>query len=176
MPGSLLDLHIHDLDLIYWLLGRPLRVYGRGVLAGSGSRDAPAAWDHLTTALDYGAHQAWAEASFLVPDGYPFTMRFQLLGQRGALEYRYRAAFEGAMPDSGQPGGENALWAYPVSAPPQQIPLPDENPYEHPIAHFIGCVQRGQPPAFGTLTEARAVLDIALAAVQAADTGQIIEL
>ena len=37
-------------------------------------RGATGGWDHVLTSLDYGDKKAVLEASFILPDGYPFQM------------------------------------------------------------------------------------------------------
>ena len=80
--GALLDLHMHDLDWLYYLFGMPKTVYAIGRKLESG------AWNQILTSLDFGASQAAAEASLLMPTGFPFTMIFRMLGDKGYAEYR----------------------------------------------------------------------------------------
>ena len=45
--GSLFDLHIHDLDFVYSLLGSPQSIYCSGIRGDGGG------WDHVFTSLNY---------------------------------------------------------------------------------------------------------------------------
>jgi predicted dehydrogenase len=166
--GGAFDRHVHDLDLLYGLFGPPARVQAAWV---GTTPDAASPLDDFVTRLDYGAHQAWAESGILASDAYPFTMNIRLVGEGGVLEYRCRA-----VPQGSALVGEDALWAYLPGQPPQRVATSRADAYEEGMAYFIDCIERGQPPALGTLSEARAVLNVALAAVQSAETGQTVDV
>lgn len=62
--GALFDLHIHDVDFVYWLFGRPQKV------AAVGTSSA------MLTAYSYSnRHQVTAAGAWLTP-GFPFRMHF----------------------------------------------------------------------------------------------------
>ena len=84
--GAVPDLHIHDIDYIAWLLGKPRSVMARGV------RSANGCWDHVFTTLDYedGA-AAFAEGTFFVPPSFPFTMTFRAICENGTAEFVFRS-------------------------------------------------------------------------------------
>ena len=44
------------------------------------------------------------------------------------------------------------------------------------IEYFVNCVSQGKEPEIATLEEARTVLQIALAARESLETGQVVEL
>lgn len=164
--GALLDLHVHDLDWLYYLFGRPKTVYAVGTRVNSG------AWNHVLTSLDYGSHRAAAEASFLMPDSFPFTMIFRLLCERGLAEYQYG----GIQSDPQATARLHTLVAYLAGQPPQHPTCDETDPYLAEIRYFVNCLDRGESPTIATLSEARDVLQIALAARQSLETGQVISL
>jgi predicted dehydrogenase len=164
--GSVLDLHIHDLDFIYYLFGRPRRVFAVGKQSASGS------WDEVFTSLDYGERTAMAEANFMVPVGYPFTMHFRVLGSSGCLEYRFAKA--GQVWD--QVEEHDRLMAYLDGQAPQRLSVPDHDPYQAEIQYFVDRLDSGLAPEIATLHEAREVLEIALAARRSMETGQVVDL
>lgn len=163
--GALLDLHIHDLDWVYYVFGAPRSVYAVGMQSASG------AWDDLTTSLDYGGHKAVIEASLLMPAGFPFTMLMRMLGSRAYAEYRYG----GGQVD---PQGAARLHSLTIcegdGKPPRDIPCPADDPYLAEIRYFVDCLERGVAPANATLRDARAVLAIAHAARRSLETGAVI--
>ena len=164
--GALLDLHIHDLDYIYSLFGKPRSVYAVGATSETG------AWDYVVTSLDYGDKRAVAEASFLMPKGFPFQTAFRLLGTDGCAEYRFRV---GGQVDRRE-AAEMEFTLYRSNQPPEHPPSPDKDAYEAEIEYFVNCVSQGQEPEIATLEEARIVLQIALAARESLETGQVVEL
>ena len=82
--GCLLDLQIHDVDFVHWILGHPQSVYTVGIQSPTGG------WDHVHTTLNYPHAQASIEASSLMPEAWPFTTRILVFGTEGALEYTFR--------------------------------------------------------------------------------------
>ena len=164
--GALVDLHIHDLDYIYSLFGRPRSVYSVGMASETG------AWDYVVTSLDYGDKRAVAEASFLMPEGYPFQTIFRLLGTDGCAEYRFRVAGQVDRREE----AETEFVLYRSDQPPEYPAYPDKDGYEAEIEYFVNCVSQGKEPEIATLEEARTVLQIALAARESLETGQVVQL
>ena len=164
--GAILDLHIHDLDFVYALLGMPRAVYALGVQSATG------AWDHINTSLDYGDAHAAVEASFLMPQGFPFQMLFRILGTQAAAEYRFRVA--------GQVGeravADKELMLYPAGGPAQPLASSGKDAYVAEIDYFVDCLADQRAPTVATLRQARDVLSMALAARQSLETGQVVQL
>lgn len=164
--GALLDLHVHDLDYIYSLFGMPRAVYAVGATSEAG------AWDHVVTSLDYGDRRAVAEASYLMPEGYPFHSLFRLLGTDGCVEYRLRI---GGQVDRRQEAEREFVFFRP-GQPPEEPTYSDKDGYEAEIEYFVNCVRQGKQPEMATLEEARSVLQIALAARESLEGGQLVAL
>jgi len=164
--GAILDLHVHDLDWLYYLFGHPKTVYAVGVRVDSG------AWNHVLTSLDYGSCRAAAEASFLMPDGFPFTMIFRLLAERGLAEYRYG----GGQADTQGAARLHTLGVYLSGQPAHYPPCDETDPYLAEIRYFVDCIEQGESPAIATLAEARDVLEIATAVRQSLETGHVMAL
>jgi predicted dehydrogenase len=164
--GAIMDLHIHDLDWLYYLYGRPKSVYSVGVQAANG------AWNQALSSLDYGAHKAAVEASLLMPDSFPFTMIFRLLGTAGYAEYRYG----GGQTDPQGQARLHTLGLYQPGQPPQFPDCVDADPYLAEIRYFVDRLDAGLAPEIATLEEARAVLEIALAVRQSLQTGKVIPM
>ncbi len=166
--GAILDLHVHDLDYLYWLFGAPRRVYA------SGLKSALGAWDQVLTVLDYGEFKASAEGSTMMPRGFPFTATIRLLGDKGCAQYPAggpQAVDRGAAATAG-----GQLVVYRPGQPPEYPTLAAKDPYMAEVEYFVGCVERGRPPTIATLAEARQVLAIALAARRSLESGEVIEL
>lgn len=164
--GALLDLHVHDLDWLYYLFGRPTSVYALGVQSANG------AWDHVSTALDFGSVRAVVEASFRMPDSFPFTMYFRLLGERGMAEYQ----FGGGQSDPAGKARLHRLVHYPHGQPAHEPACKEEDPYLAEIRYFVDCLDECRAPAVASLDEARDVLAIALAAKRSLESGEATKL
>lgn len=63
--GALFDLHIHDIDFVYYLLGKVDSVYSVG------NKNKSGAWDHVMTTLSFkNKSKAFVEASQRMPIGF----------------------------------------------------------------------------------------------------------
>jgi predicted dehydrogenase len=164
--GALFDLHIHDLDFVYSLFGRPRRVYAVG------TRGATGGWDHVLTSLDYGDRKAVLEASYAFPAGFPFQMALRVTGDTGCVDFR----LGGVAQVDERAAAQTQLLLYRAGAAPERLPAPAEDGYTAEIRYFVDCLVAGRHPAVGTLAEARDVLTIVLAARQSLETGAVVEL
>jgi len=164
--GALIDLHIHDLDFIYSLLGMPDRVFATGLQSPTG------AWDQVTSFLEYEEAHAVAEGSFLMPDGYPFQTLLRLQGSKGTVEYRFRVA--------GQVGeraeAETELVLYRPGVAPSPVAFAKKDPYQAEIEYWVGCLLTRRQPESATLREARDVLGMAMAARRSIEKGEIVAM
>lgn len=165
--GEVLDLHIHDLDMLNLLFGAPRSVYSLGQRGASGG------FDQALTLLDYGDVKASAEGNAMMPAGYPFSCSIAVRCERGAVEYSLRAA--GAQVDSAAQG-INDLLLYEEGQPAQKLEGGPGGPYENAMAHFIECVATGAAPRFGTPAQGRLAVQTALAARRSIETGEVVRL
>lgn len=80
--GALLDLLIHDFDIMNWLLGTPVSVTATGVKGPHGG------WDYIDAGLRYAdqARTAHVHGTNMLPKGYPFSTSLEVLGHAGAAE------------------------------------------------------------------------------------------
>jgi len=164
--GGVLDLHIHDLDYTYWLLGMPSSVYAVGVQSPTG------AWDHVSTSLTCSGVPAFVEGSLSMPEGFPFQMLYRLIGSEATVEYRFRVL--GQVGERSQ--AETELMLYRPGKPAEKVATEAGDAYAREIEYYVGCVAAGKQPEVATLAEARAPLSIALAARHSMDTGEIVHL
>jgi predicted dehydrogenase len=163
--GAVLDLQIHDLDVLNWLFGSPETVYARG------HRGAPGGWDHALTLIDYGEVKAFVEGSVLLPEGYPFTMTLWVLCEKGSVEFSFRAGGTGV--ETGSTSG-TSLMVYQSGQQPRSLPSPGDDGYEKQVAQFVESIRSGRPPDQGTASQGRLAVQTALAARRSLETGQVI--
>lgn len=134
--GCLLDLQIHDIDFIYWLLGLPDRLQTVGLKSAKGS------WDHVLTTLCYPAAVASLEGTFLMPQGYPFTCGIRVVGDAGCLEYEFRVAGNVAEREK----ATGSLRFYTPDGLAKTLPVSDEDMFAVQLRYFVGCVESGRKP------------------------------
>lgn len=150
--GALVDLAIHDFDVLGALLGPARRVYARAV-AG-----------HVAALVEHEHGEGFVEGSHGMPGSYPFTANLRVLCERGVLEHRFVAGAgdevaDDAVSELGVYAGEARRFSAPA------------DPWQLEIEHFLACVERGVEPADGSLGQARAALAVALAARRSLQSG-----
>jgi predicted dehydrogenase len=161
--GAVLDLMIHDLDALNWLLGQPKTVYARGHLA------APGLWNDVHCILDYGGKQGSIEASQFYPAGFPFTMALKVLCERGSVELSFRAG--SYLSTSAQV----SLMAY-EAGKAYVLDVEPADAYERQIAYFISCLRAGRQFAHGTPEQARLAVACSSAARQSLESGEVVKI
>ena len=117
-----LDLHIHDVDYILHLFGKPASVTSRG----SGFRKG--LLDHIVTTYDYAdGPLVLAEAGWEYAAGFPFSMSFRIAMEKATLAF--------------QPEG---LILYPARGKARKIKTKPGDGYEHELRHFIDCIAKNR--------------------------------
>lgn len=164
--GAVLDLMIHDLDALNWLLGEPKAVYARGQQTSEGS------WNHMLTTVDYGSASASVEASALLPQGYPFSMSLAVLCENGRVEYNFKAG--GVSVEEGS--GLNSLVVYESgrSYPLESKPATNGDAWSAEVAYFVACVRKGTQPEIGHPQQARLAVALANGARQSLEQGTVV--
>lgn len=156
--GALFDLHIHDVDFIQHLFGRPERLFatGRGRFSG--------AVDHVVTqfCVASGATVS-AEASWLMPPGSGFSMAYAVNFERATADY-----------DSSR--GAEALQLCEEGKPPRVIPCPGPDGYVGELRYFIESVFAGAPPTVVTAADGLSAVEICEAIERSVKTGEVIRL
>ncbi|NQU73958.1 MAG: Gfo/Idh/MocA family oxidoreductase [Candidatus Omnitrophica bacterium] len=78
--GALLDLHIHDVDFIRWVFGKPQKILASG-------RKGKTGISHIYASYLYKGFTVCAEGGWDMPASYPFNMYFSIVCEKATLEY-----------------------------------------------------------------------------------------
>lgn len=155
--GALFDLHIHDVDFVLHLFGKPTAVFTRGYTRTSGELD------HLSTHYLYDGPSApqlvVAEGSWCMADGYDFRMRYIINFERATLDYDLLR-------------GPDAL-RLTHAGTTETIACDSQNGYVGEVRYFIDCASRNAQPTIVTGEEAVLALRVLEAEKQSASSGQI---
>ena len=164
--GPVVDLMIHDFDMLNWLLGRPRQVsaYGRPGKTGS--------WDHIFATLQYDETEALAEGSLMMPPNFPFTATLRVVCEEGCAEYIFRAG--GPSVEMGT--SQNSLMVYNSNGEARQVTVEAKDPYLAQVEYFVNCLEAGRAPDRVTPEAARQALAVSLAARQSLERGQPVNL
>jgi predicted dehydrogenase len=161
--GMMLDLMIHDLDYARWIAGEVESVYAKKI----SSSGLEAAIDHGLAILTHRQGTiSHVEGSWAYPPPL-FRTRLEIAGSNGWIQF-----------DSGQMA---AIGSYlrAVDEDIPDVPIPGsplmEDPYTTEIKSFYGSLAHDAPISV-TGADGLAALQIALAAVESAETGKPVKL
>jgi len=159
--GMPVDLMIHDLDYVRWLLGDPVRVFARKSPPVDG-----ATVEHVQALLGFAdGRMAFVEGGWAYPEGY-FRTALDIAGDRGLVEW-----------SSDQAPPLTTLFPKGEPAPEVGLPLAglEEDPYEIELRHALEAFERGK--SFDVAPEdALAALELALAVRESIASGRPVEV
>jgi predicted dehydrogenase len=147
--GAALDLHIHDVDYVLYLLGKPKGLDSVGACHGG-------SWDQIATNYRYPGVGVTAEGGWWdAPE--PFDMAFRAVFAKGILHYSSK----------NQP-----LICYEKGQPPALVNVPQPKTgdvqaggnisslggYFNEVKYFVDCLKAGRTPETATAEDARDTL------------------
>jgi predicted dehydrogenase len=153
-------------DFIHWILGHPQNVYTVGIQAPTGS------WDHVHTTLTYPQAQATIEATYLMPESWPFTTSICVLGTEGALEYTFRVGTN--IQEREQ--ASHFFRLYKSDGTVSEPTVSNEDMFVAQLRYFVHCVTQGQPPRLGAPEETYQVMQVMTASRLSAELGRPVVL
>jgi predicted dehydrogenase len=157
------DLHLHDVDFLNHLFGKPHGVESRVVDDGH-------SFSYIHTRYDYPQADIRAEGGW-VKAQVPFTFGYDAIFDEGMLRMK-----------------DDVITQYPVEGEAQTVDagaslrmdsglnLNNMGPYLAEIAYFVHCVQQGEAPAVITPESAKTSLEITLREVESAKMGKALSM
>ncbi len=160
--GAAINIHIHDVDLLNWLFGKPKTIYSSGVLSADGG------CNHILSSIAYDNDvKVFAEASFLMPKDYPFSSYMRALCEKGTAEIQLR------LQNGKRTGG---LTVYKPGMPPIKPQLRKTGPFFNELRYFTDCVQNDSQIEICTARDARLALSVCLAARESVQSNKTVIL
>ena len=159
--GTAVDLMIHDLDQMNWLLGTPRSVYASEPTPG-----------HLHAVVEYDGASGIAEASMSMPRSYPFSSSIRVVCENAVAEYGFSAAPVEGEGNIGASSSARGLRLYPVDGEPETVAVESADPWGPEIEEFVSCVEQRRQPAQGTGEQAGLALRTSLAAARSLESGR----
>lgn len=173
--GAVLDLHIHDLDFLAWMLGKPKTISAGGVKSKTGALDSV-----FTTMTGHAGNVvSFAEGSLTMTAGFPFTMGLKVNCEGGSIELNTRLS-------------PNLLVAHPdgtityPEVPAVEVPsaggagtagnISSLGGYFVEVQYLVNCLDQGETPSTVTAAEAKLAVELCLAATKSAETGTAVAL
>jgi predicted dehydrogenase len=145
----IIDLMLHDVDYLYWILGKPLAVTGRAL--GNPEKG----WGQVFITLEYEDASAVIEGSGIMPPSFPFSTSLRVVCEEGAIDLNWY--WGGNFPIS-------EVKMYPHNGDPAILSIPDYDPYEAECRYFVDCIHGDSDPKLLCIDTARESLYIALSA------------
>jgi predicted dehydrogenase len=145
----IMNLMLHDVDYVHWLLGKPAAVTSRA-LAPSGHGGG-----HVWIALEYGNAGALIEGSGILPLSFPFSTSLRVVGEEGAIDLNWHW------------GGDRPVCEvkhYPRKGEPEILSIEGFDPYAAECRYFVDCLRGEVDPGLLGIETARDSLKIALTA------------
>jgi predicted dehydrogenase len=165
--GAALDLHIHDLDYLIWLFGKPKLVSAEGVY-----NEKLGGVAHITTNIEFeNGVSGFAEGGWAFSGTFPFTMVLRILCEKGTVEWTFRAG-----KNIEERSKKTNLIVYKDDGSILEPDVEEEDAYYRQCKYFIDCLDNDRPVENATLEDGRNALTLALAATKAAKKGKTIKL
>lgn len=168
--GAALDLHLHDTDMVHFLLGIPKRVLSQGVKDQTG-------WRSITTHYEYpNGPLVQAEGTWYHAEKFGFNMSYIAAFEKGVLDYNCsRSPSLLFYPNQGE-AQEPKLPKPPATKPAEGINISDLGGYLLQDQYFFACVGAGKPPETATFEDGRNSLATVEAEIRSAESGQWVQL
>ena len=145
----ILDLMLHDIDYIVWLLGKPATVTSCGFQIEGGG------WNHVDITLAYNGVSAKVEGCGMMPASFPFSTSLRVVGDEGAVDLNWYWGGEAPVSE---------VKFFPEKGDPEILDFPGYDPYEAECRYFVDCIRGiGDPNLLGIKTACES-LEVALAA------------
>lgn len=128
--GALLDLHIHDVDFVQYLFGKPRVVFATGYTKYTGAIDHVVAQYHVSSGAIVHAEGSWA-----MSPGFGFSMSYTVNFEHATADY-----------DIARPAAE-VLKLCQNGQPPEFVKCAGPDGYVGELQHLITAIQTGQAPS-----------------------------
>ncbi len=150
--GDPLDLHIHDVDYIRYLLGEPEKI------TTAAARDDQGQIRHIFSTFEYGNTVAAAEGCGDYPEGFPFTMSYIVKFDQATAVFDASAAPTLVVytKNGGKiiPVVEHALNNQLEHNMNGQLNITNMSAYYNELKYFVQSLTNGTPLAISPLAEA----------------------
>jgi predicted dehydrogenase len=159
-----LDIHIHDIDFIYWIFGKKCTINSRGVFNSEGDLI------HVTSLVDYeNVYKASAEGSFMMPPGFPFMVDLRITLEKACIHFHDEGKSYGQV-------GSAFINVYKSDGQIEAINLTEDRPVALQMEYFCGCIEKEILPQKGKPEDARSTLELALAAKESLSKRQPVKV
>jgi UDP-N-acetylglucosamine 3-dehydrogenase len=162
-----LELMTLDFDFIRWLIGSPVSVSATAV-PWSGLACEADIQGEISSILNYDSGAtATVMASGIMPKGFPFSIGFRVLFEKGAFELK--TVFEGAGPPKN-------TFQFCSDEGRQTLTIDEPDPYEKELRYFVEAIRGKADPSLLDAQHACEALKLSLATLQSINENQAIRI
>jgi predicted dehydrogenase len=168
--GAALDLHIHDLDYLIWLFGKPSIVMAQGmhdpVLKEAGGLV------HIATTIEFENRvSAIAEGGWAFKGAFPFTMAIRVLCEKGTIEWIFKAG------KNIEKRSEKAeITVYKNDGSIEKLKSSVDDAFFLEISYLVDCIKNNRNIEKASFEDGRKSLRLALAAIKSAKEHCVVRL
>jgi len=163
---TLMNLTLHDIDYVHYLFGKPKSIYS------AGSKDQYGCYNDVMNIIKFeNGTDVLVDGSLSMTPGYPFTMHMRVLGNKGVVEFTYKA---GENLDS--ESNETSFLLYLPGEGGKEVEFESYDAYGKEIQYFADCVRDGVDPEMVSEESILTVLNSILNAKESLFTGQVYDL
>lgn len=145
--GAPLDLHIHDVDFMRFLMGEPTSYHSR-----ADRNKETGAITQIFTTFEYGDVPVFVEACWDYPKNFPFTMAYTVKFEKATIEYNSNVGTVDVYPVDGDPEKITVEKALDVEAE-KFGNLSAISPYFRELKYFTECVENDSKIEMATLSD-----------------------
>jgi len=168
--GAAVDLHIHDLDYLEWVFGRPKRVTARGVFNPENINHGGMV--HIATNLEFSNDMiALAQGGWAFRGAFPFTMIFRILCVGGTIEWVFRAG-----KTIEQRAQASKVTIYRTDSSIEELDVDKTDAFLLECKYFVDCVHNNKKVERSTFEDGKSALELALASVNSAKNKKAVNL
>ncbi len=163
--GAALDLHIHDLDFLIWLFGKPESVRSQAVF-----NPAHGGIVHISSMVEFESNiKGLAQGGWDFPPSYPFTAGFKILCRDGAIEWGFKSGKNIEQRDN-----KSDFLVYLPDGEVARRDVENTDSFVLEDRYFVDCIKNNRQPEIATLREGRDILELALGAIESAKNAKTI--
>ena len=167
--GAALYLHIHDLDFLRWMFGKPSMVVAKGIF--DPEKKEAGGFVHIATTIEFqDGVGALAEGGWEFKGAFPFTMALRILCEGGTVEWIFRA---GKNIEEREQAAK--ITVYKNDGSVEFLEASRDDAFFLELGYFIDCIENNKPVENASFEDGRDSLELALAAIRSARENCIIQ-
>lgn len=162
---TLMNLTLHDIDFLHYLIGKPKSVYSAGLKDDMNNYN-----DVMNIFTFENGANAIVDGSLSMTPGYPFTMHFRGSGTKATVEFLYKAG------ENIGAGAVTSFKLYVEGEEAQDIEFDEYDGYGKEVEYFAQCIEDGSETDWVTNESVLTVLASVVAAKESLADNKVKEL